>query len=175
MFHLNRLKDLPWSEEFAVSVSNQIEEVEKIEGHLNLNDLRALYKLHSKPTPQVSSTRVATLYQTWLVNKFTRPNTLADPPIGQLQTTELQTLGADPPSNEVVPSLGEVKDVVAWLKGGGKHLGFAASVRSWPDLAQGGHSTQSKKGDGHHYLERLLQLPLGYTAQQSTCPSIANV
>lgn len=67
----------------------------------------------------MSSTRVATLYQTWLVNKFTRPNTLADPPIGQLQTTELQTLGADPPSNEVVPSLGEVKDVVDWLKGGG--------------------------------------------------------
>ena len=41
-----------------------------------------------------------------------------NPPIGQLQTTGLQVADADPPINETVPSLDEVKESVAWLRRG---------------------------------------------------------
>ena len=42
----------------------------------------------------------------------------ADPPTGQLQLAGLQTLVADPPIGEAAPSLAEVKEAVARLKGG---------------------------------------------------------
>ena len=41
-----------------------------------------------------------------------------DPPSGQLQTARLQTLDADPPIDETVPSIGDVKEAVAKLRGG---------------------------------------------------------
>ena len=41
-----------------------------------------------------------------------------DPPSGQLQTAGLHTLDADPPTNETAPSIGDVKEAVAKLRGG---------------------------------------------------------
>ena len=41
-----------------------------------------------------------------------------DPPSGQLRTTGLQTLDADPPIDKTAPSIGDVKEAVAKLRGG---------------------------------------------------------
>ena len=41
-----------------------------------------------------------------------------NPPSGQLQTTGLQVVDADPPINEAAPSIDEVKEAVAKLKDG---------------------------------------------------------
>ena len=41
-----------------------------------------------------------------------------DPPSGQVQTAGLQTLNADPPSEETAPSIEDVKRPVAKLRGG---------------------------------------------------------
>ena len=41
-----------------------------------------------------------------------------DPPSGQLQTAGLQRLDADPPFDETAPSIGDVKEAVAKLRGG---------------------------------------------------------
>ena len=41
-----------------------------------------------------------------------------DPPSGQLRTAGLQTLDADPPIDETAPSIGDVKEAVAKLRGG---------------------------------------------------------
>lgn len=43
---------------------------------------------------------------------------MVDPPTGQLQTAGLQTLDADPPINEDAPSLAEVREAIAKLRGG---------------------------------------------------------
>ena len=40
------------------------------------------------------------------------------PPIGHLQTAGLQTLDADPPIDETAPSIDDVKEAVARLRGG---------------------------------------------------------
>ena len=40
-----------------------------------------------------------------------------DPPSGQLQTAGLQTLDAGPPIDETSPSIGDVKEAVAKLRG----------------------------------------------------------
>ena len=39
-------------------------------------------------------------------------------PSGQLRTAGLQTLDADPPIDETAPSIGDVKEAVAKLRGG---------------------------------------------------------
>ena len=41
-----------------------------------------------------------------------------DPPSGQLQTAGLQMLDADPPIDETAPSIGNVNEAVAKLRGG---------------------------------------------------------
>ena len=41
-----------------------------------------------------------------------------DPPSGQHHTAGLQTLDADPPINEIVPSIVDVKEAAAKLRGG---------------------------------------------------------
>ena len=41
-----------------------------------------------------------------------------DPPSGQLQTAGLQTLNADPPIDVTAPSIDDVKEAVAKLRGG---------------------------------------------------------
>ena len=48
-----------------------------------------------------------------------------DPPCGQLWTAGLQTLDADPPIEETAPSIDDVKEAVAKLRGG-----QAASIRT---------------------------------------------
>ena len=56
----------------------------------------------------------------WLVG----PSTLSScsrwilPPSGKLRTAGLQTLDADPPIDENAPSIGDVKEAVAKLRGG---------------------------------------------------------
>ena len=41
-----------------------------------------------------------------------------DPLSGQLQTAGMQTLHADPPIDETTPSIGDVKEAVAKVRGG---------------------------------------------------------
>ena len=41
-----------------------------------------------------------------------------NPPSGQFRTAGLQTLDADPPIDETTPSIGDVKEAVAKLRGG---------------------------------------------------------
>ena len=48
---------------------------------------------------------------------------MINPPSGRLQTTGLQVVDADPPINEAAPSIDEVKEAVAKLRGG-KALGI---------------------------------------------------
>ena len=102
---------------------------EDVEGHLNANDLRpafrALKKLRSKSTPQLSAIRTAdgclvsdadgqmSRWAEYFGQLFT-----VDPPSGQLQTTGLPVMDANPPIDEAAPSLEEVKEAVARLRGG---------------------------------------------------------
>ncbi|KAG0724898.1 Transposon TX1 uncharacterized protein [Chionoecetes opilio] len=102
---------------------------EDVEGHLNANDLRpayrALKKLRSKSPSRASAIRTAdgrlvsdmdgqmARWAEYFGQLFT-----VDPPSEQLHTTGLQTVDADPPIDETAPSLDEVREAVAKLKGG---------------------------------------------------------
>ena len=101
----------------------------EVEGNLNANDLRpayrALKKLRSKSTPQVSAIRsadgrlvsdMAGQQARWA--EYFEQLYMAEPPTGQLQLAGLQTLAADPPIDVAAPSLAEVREAVAKLKGG---------------------------------------------------------
>ena len=101
----------------------------EVEGNLNANDLRpayrALNKLRSKSTPRVSAVRsadgrlvsdVAGQRARWA--EYFGQLYMADPPTGQLQLAGLRTLVADPPIDVAVPSLAEVREAVAKLRGG---------------------------------------------------------
>ena len=57
-----------------------------------------------------------------------------NPPSGQLQTTGLQMMDADPPINEVPPSIDEVKEAVTKLRGQNRQLAFVTSVQSCSNL-----------------------------------------
>ena len=50
-----------------------------------------------------------------------------DPLSGQLPTAGLQTLDADPPIDETAPSIGDVKEAVAKLRGGNR----CGKVEGW--------------------------------------------
>ena len=102
---------------------------EEVEGHLNVNDLRpayrALKKLRSKPTSQVSSIqaadgRLVSDMDGRLVRwaEYFEQLYMAAPPAEQLRAEGVQTLDADPPINEATPSLEEVKEAVDRLRGG---------------------------------------------------------
>ncbi|MEL6802745.1 MAG: reverse transcriptase domain-containing protein, partial [Bacteroidota bacterium] len=102
---------------------------EDVESHLNANDLRpayrALKKLRSKPTSRVSSVRKAdgclvsdmdgqrTRWAEYFEQLYT-----VDPPSEQLRTDGLRAVDADPPIDEAPPSLDEVREAVARLRGG---------------------------------------------------------
>ncbi|KAG0718622.1 Importin subunit alpha-1 [Chionoecetes opilio] len=102
---------------------------EDVEGHLNVNDLRpayrALKKLRSKSPSRASAIRTAdgclvsdmdgqmACWAEYFGQLFT-----VDPPTEQLHTTGLQAVDADPPIDETTPSLDEVREAVAKLKGG---------------------------------------------------------
>ena len=93
---------------------------------LNANDLRpayrALKKLCSKSTSQVSAIRTAdgclvSDADEQMAEYFEQLFTV-DPLRRQLDTAGLQTLDADPPIDETAPSIGDVKEAVAKLRGG---------------------------------------------------------
>ncbi|KAG0718569.1 Sphingomyelin phosphodiesterase 3 [Chionoecetes opilio] len=102
---------------------------EDVEGHLNANDLRpayrALKKLRSKSPSRASAIRTAdgrlvsdmdgqmASWAEYFGQLFT-----VDPPTEQLHTTGLQAVDADPPIDESAPSLDEVREAVAKLRGG---------------------------------------------------------
>ncbi|KAG0715480.1 Craniofacial development protein 2 [Chionoecetes opilio] len=102
---------------------------EDVEGHLNANDLRpayrALKKLRSKSPSRASAIRTAdgrlvsdmvgqmARWAEYFGQLFT-----VDPPTEQLHTTGLQAVDADPPIDETAPSLDEVREAVAKLRGG---------------------------------------------------------
>ncbi|KAG0720355.1 Protein lin-10 [Chionoecetes opilio] len=102
---------------------------EDVEGHLNANDLRpayrALKKLRSKSPSRASAIRAAdgrlesdmdgqmARWAEYFGQLFT-----VDPPTEQLHTTGLQAVDADPPIDETAPSLDEVREAVAKLRGG---------------------------------------------------------
>ena len=103
--------------------------VEEVEGHLNVNDLRpayrALKRLSSKSTSRISAIRKADgclvsdidgQLARWA--EYFEQLFMAEPPSGQLQAAGLQVLNADPAINEAPPSLDEVREAVAKLKGG---------------------------------------------------------
>ena len=81
-------------------------------------------KLRSKSTSQVSAIRTTdgclasdadgqmARWAEYFEQLFT-----IDPPSGQLRTAELQMLDADPPINETAPSIDDVKQAVAKLRG----------------------------------------------------------
>ncbi|XP_050735881.1 uncharacterized protein LOC127008208 [Eriocheir sinensis] len=102
---------------------------EEVEGHLNANDhqpaYRALKKLRSKSSSQMSAIRTADgclvldmdgQRAHWA--EYFEQLYMADPPRGQLPVTGLQVADADPPIDESPPSLGEVREAVAKLRGG---------------------------------------------------------
>ena len=102
---------------------------EEVEGHLNINDLRpayrALKKLRSKSTSQVSAIRTADgrlvsdmdgKLARWA--EYFEQLYMAAPPAERLRGDGVQTLDADPPINEATPSLDEVKEAVDRLRGG---------------------------------------------------------
>lgn len=102
---------------------------EDVEVHLNANDLRpayrALKKLRSKSTSQVSAIRTADgrlvsdmdgQRARWA--EYFEQLYMADPPNGQLPVAGLQMAEADPPIDEAPPSLDEVREAVARLRGG---------------------------------------------------------
>ncbi|KAG0730476.1 Transposon TX1 uncharacterized protein [Chionoecetes opilio] len=102
---------------------------EDVEGHLNANDLRPAYRalknLRSKSPSRASAIRTAdgrlmsdmdgqmARWAEYFGQLFT-----VDPPTEQLHTTGLQAVDADPPIDESAPSLDEVREAVAKLKGG---------------------------------------------------------
>ena len=49
--------------------------------------------------------------------EYFEPLFTVDPPSGQLKTAELQTLDADPPIDETAPSIGDVIEAAAKLRG----------------------------------------------------------
>ena len=102
---------------------------EDVESHFNANDLRpayrALKKLRSKSPSQVSAIRTADgslvsdmdgQRARWA--EYFEQLYMVDPPSRQLTTTGLETLEADPPIDETPPSLDEVREAVARLRGG---------------------------------------------------------
>ena len=98
-------------------------------GHLDANDLklayRALKKLRPKSTSRVSAIRTAddclvsdadgqmTRWAEYFEQLFK-----VNPPRGRLQSTGSQVMDADPPINQAVPSIDEVKEAVARWRGG---------------------------------------------------------
>ena len=99
------------------------------EGHLNANDLKPAYrilkKFHSKSTCRVSAIRTANCClvsdadgQMARWTEYFKQLFKVNIPSGQLQTTGLQLLDADPPINEATPSIDRVKEAVAKLKDG---------------------------------------------------------
>ena len=63
----------------------------------------------------------------WLIGMSTFSK--ANPPNGWHQTTVLQVVDADPPiNNEAVPSIDEVKEAVAKLRGQNRQLAFVTTV-----------------------------------------------
>ena len=118
---------------------------EDVECHLNANDLRpayrALKKLRSKSTSQVSAIRTAdgclvsdadgqmARWAEYFEQLFT-----VDPPSGQLQTAGLQTLDADPSIDETAPSISDVKEAVARQRGVERQVASVTSVRSCSKL-----------------------------------------
>merc|ERR1712035_263168 len=102
---------------------------ENVKSHFNANDLRpayrALKKLRSKSPSQVSAIRTADgslvsdmdgQRARWA--EYFEQLYMVDPPSRQLLTTGLETLEVDPPMNETPPSLDEVREAVAKLRGG---------------------------------------------------------
>ena len=102
---------------------------EDVESHFNANDLRpayrALKKLRSKSPSQVSAIRTADgslvsdmdgQRARWA--EYFEQLYMVDPPSRQLTTTGLETLETDPPIDETPPSLDEVREAVARLRGG---------------------------------------------------------
>ncbi|KAG0713587.1 hypothetical protein GWK47_015881 [Chionoecetes opilio] len=102
---------------------------EDVEGNLNANDLRPAYrtlkKLRSKSPSRASAIRTAdgrlvsdmdgqmARWAEYFGQLFT-----VDPPTEQLHTTGLQAMDGDPPIDETAPSLDDVREAVAKLKGG---------------------------------------------------------
>ena len=102
---------------------------EDVEGHLNANDLRpayrALKKLRSKSSSQASAIRAADGHlvsdmdgQRARWAEYFEQLYMADPPSGQLPVAGLQMAEANPPIDEAPPSLDEVREAVARLRGG---------------------------------------------------------
>ena len=102
---------------------------EDVECHLKANDLklayRALKKFRFRFTSQVSAIRTANGCLVWDAGgqmarfaEYFEQLFMVDLPSGQLQTAGLQTLHADPPIDETTPSIGDVKEAVAKLRGG---------------------------------------------------------
>ncbi|KAG0717717.1 Craniofacial development protein 2 [Chionoecetes opilio] len=102
---------------------------EDVEGHLNANDLRpayrALKKLRSKSPSRASAIRTADgrlvsdmdgQMARWA--EYFGQLVTVDPPTEQLHTTGLQAVDADSPIDETAPSLDEVREAVAKLRGG---------------------------------------------------------
>ena len=107
---------------------------EQVEGHFRANDLspayRALKKLRSKSSPQVSSVRTADGRLVSDANEFRarwaeyfEQLYVADPPVRRLPLADVQPVVANPPIDEATPSIAEVRMAVAKLK-----LGKAAGV-----------------------------------------------
>ena len=103
---------------------------EEVEENLNANNLRpafrAMKKLRSKSKPQVSAIRAVDGHLISDIDgqrarwaEYFEQLYTADPPTGQLQLAGLGTLDADPPIDVAVPSLAEVREAVARLRGGG--------------------------------------------------------
>ncbi|KAG0722447.1 hypothetical protein GWK47_005983 [Chionoecetes opilio] len=105
------------------------QDAEDVEGYLNANDLRSAYralkKLRSKSPSRASAIRAAdrrlvsdmdgqmARWAEYFGQLFT-----VDPPIEQLHTTGLRAVDVDPPIDETAPSLDEVREAVAKLRGG---------------------------------------------------------
>ncbi|KAG0718623.1 Transient receptor potential channel pyrexia [Chionoecetes opilio] len=97
---------------------------EDVEGHLNAaNDLRPAYRALKKLRSKFSSRHHGRLvsdmdgqmvrWAEYFEQLFT-----VDPPTEQLHTTGLQAVDADTPIDETAPSLDEVREAVAKLRGG---------------------------------------------------------
>ncbi len=98
--------------------------IEEVEGHFRANDLspayRALKKLRSKSTSQVSSVRTADgrlvsdadEYRARWAEYFGQLY-MADPPSRPLPTADAQVVAADPWISEDTPSIAEVRMAVS--------------------------------------------------------------
>ncbi|KAG0711895.1 LINE-1 retrotransposable element ORF2 protein [Chionoecetes opilio] len=102
---------------------------EDVEGHFNANDLRpayrALKKLRSKSPSRASANRTADGRLVSDMNgqiarwaEYFGQLLTVNPPTEQLHTTGLQAVDADPPIDKTAPSLDEVREAVAKLRGG---------------------------------------------------------